>query len=391
MRYLILLASILMQTCVGGLYAWSSFVPALHDDYHLTMAQTQVLFGFLIAIFTLTTIYSGRLLHRRGPRLVASLGGLLFALGYLIASYSQGSFLGLFIGISLVAGVGTGFCYVCPLVMCVKWFPRQQGLATGLAVAGFGGGAILLSNLAEMFFDQGYSALDIMRFIGIAYGLVILTAALLLRFPPTTTTIAPVAKIPTRRLLGDSFFRALVVAMFCGTFAGLLVIGNLKPLALSLNIDAHLAAVAISGFAIGNATGRIVWGVLVDRLKTRVIPLSLLFLLLSLLLLLIAPATIATVFVSQSILVGLAFGASFVIHAALVSSHFGADRVARIYPFIFVSYGFAGIAGPFVGGWLYDLTHSYTPGLIAAIIVVILGLLLSSQLLRRRVPVGSRF
>lgn len=383
MRYLILAASILIQTCVGGLYAWSSFVPALHDDYHLTMAQTQVLFGCLIAVFTLTTIYSGRLLHRRGPRLVASLGGLLFALGYLLASYSGGSFLKLFISISLIAGVGTGFCYVCPLVMCVKWFPRQQGLAAGLAVAGFGAGAILLSSLAEYFFDQAYSALSIMRCIGIAYGLVILAAALCLRFPPTTTITTSVAKIPTRQLFNDPFFLALIAAMFCGTFAGLLVIGNLKPMALSLNIDAHIAAAAISGFALGNATGRIVWGLLTDRLKTRVISLSLIFLLFSLLLLLAMPSTIALVFVTQSMLVGLAFGASFVIHAALVSTHYGSDRVARIYPLIFVSYGLAGITGPFVGGWLYDLTNSYTPGLLAAIAVVILGLLISNWLLRR--------
>jgi OFA family oxalate/formate antiporter-like MFS transporter len=382
MKYLILAASVLIQVCLGGLYAWSSFVPALHDAYDLSFAQTQVIFGGLIAVFTLAMVPAGRLLNRVGPQVIAGIGGLLFGAGYLLASYSGGSFWVLLAGVGLLAGLGTGMGYVCPLAMCAKWFPRRKGLVTGLAVAGFGGGAVLLSSLAEVLFARGLGVLEIFRWVGIAYGGAILLSALVLHAPQGSAFASRRNHPAFAVLLRDPVFWALVAGIFCGTFAGLLVIGNLKPMVLAAGAGAARATAAISAFAVGNAAGRITWGWLSDRLGSRSVPLSL-----ALLALMVAGLWMvrdsAEGLISMSMPIGFGFGACFVVYAAQVGSRYGAERVAAVYPLVFLAYGASGIAGPWMGGWLKDTSGSYAPALGVSLAVVAAGLLASLLLLRR--------
>lgn len=385
-RYIILLASVLIQVCVGGLYAWSSFVPALHASYGLSTAQTQFIFGGLIAVFAMSMVYAGRLLNRRGPRLVASIGGVLFGVGYLVGSFSHGAFSMLLLGISVVAGVGTGFCYVCPLAMCAKWFPTRKGLVTGIAVAGFGGGAVLLSSLAEVLFSRDWDVLAIFRWVGLSYGTAILAAATVLRSPPPIRDRTSHIAAPALHLLWrDRPFWGLVLGMFCGTFSGLLVIGNLKPLALSCGIAPALAAAAISLFALGNAVGRIIWGWVTDRLGPWAITISLALTVAALSLLGLASTTTTGLLVA-SFLVGLCFGACFVIYAAQVSSRYGPDGFGSVYPLVFLAYGLSGIIGPWMGGWIYDATDRYAPAIMVSLAVVVTGLAGSSWLLQKTRP-----
>ena len=130
-RYLTLLASVLIQLCLGGIYAWSEFVPGLNASYGVGVAQTQLVFGVSIAAFTGAMVWAARLVERRGPGFVATVGGVLFGLGYLTASFSGGTFFVLLLGIGVLAGIGTGFGYACPLPTCMRWFPDHRGLVTG--------------------------------------------------------------------------------------------------------------------------------------------------------------------------------------------------------------------------------------------------------------------
>lgn len=384
MKYAILTVSLLIQVCLGGLYAWSSFVPALQASHGLSTAQTQVIFGVLILVFAVATIPAGRLLNYRGPRLVAIIGGLLFGTGYLIASRSGSSFAVLLTGISLVAGVGIGFGYVCPLTTCVRWFPKHKGLVTGISVAGFGGGAAFLAALTEVFFARGWDILTVFQWVGISYGVVILVSASVLRFPESGEQKRSRLQPATGILLRDPFFWALATGMFSGTFAGLLIIGNLKPLALSRGIAITPAVMAISTLALGNAAGRITWGWVADRLGKQTIPVALGFLALTLCVLL--PATTAAEFILASALIGFGFGACFVVYVTQVASRYGVDQVGSIYPWVFLSYGVSGIAGPFIGGRLYDISNSYIPSIGVSISVVLAGLLIGCRLLREEKP-----
>lgn len=380
MRFIVLLAAVVVQLCLGGLYAWTTFVPHLRSSCSLSTAQTQIIFGALIAVFTVTMVFAGRVLEAKGPRLLLILSGVLFALGYLVASLSGGAFLWLLLAISGVVGIATGLGYVCPLSACMKWFPQHKGLVTGIAVAGFGAGAIVLATLAEGLLERGASVLTIFRWVGLGYGTAILAAGVVMKFPANSCVepgqSAPMGKAPSK----DPFFWALITAMFCGTFAGLLVIGNLMPMGLASGVTPAHVAFSVSAFAVGNGIGRIAWGRVVDRVGRRTIRISLWFLAAALVGLLPGRSH-AVAFTVISMMIGLGFGACFVIHATLVASRYGANRVGSIYPLIFLAYGAAGISGPAIGGWLYDITESYTSPICVSIAVVVLGLSTSGSLL----------
>lgn len=371
----VLLASILIQSCLGGIYAWSAFSTSLCERYGLTSAQAGLIFGSTILSFTLAMVWAGRLLEPLGPRRVCAIGAVLYGSGHLLASFSSGSFAALFLCISLVAGMGIGFCYVCPLAACMRWFPRRKGLITGLTVAGFGAGGLVLANAVSWLGGAGADALQIFRWIGIVYGALILLGASQLGRPPQARAARWLDAVPPyREVLARKGFWALAVGMFTGTFGGLLVIGNLKPLGIASGLSAHDAALAVSLFAVGNAMGRVLWGALHDRLGRGVIPCSLALLALGILML-AAPAPRAGFF-GLTLLVGFAFGGCFVLYAAELVSRHGPASVGRFYPLVYLAYGLAGFSGPATGGWLFDQFQSHLPAIGVGAGMVGLGALM---------------
>lgn len=380
----ILIASLLIQTCLGGVYAWSTFVPALRADFQMQTAQTQLIFGLQIAVFTLSMVVAGKLLERLGPRFFLCCSAVLFFAGYYIASISGGDFVLLLVGISVVTGAAIGFGYVCPLSTCIKWFPEHKGLVTGIAVAGFGGGAMVLSSLAEYALENEMPVLDLFRWIGFVYGIIILLSGLTMSVPggaersnKNSTEGKSVGK--------DPFFWALCSGMFSGTFAGLLVIGNLTPIALSSGVTSVHAAMAVSAFAFGNAAGRISWGRWADSLKERAILPSLITLAVALALLIPGAMLHPLMFVAASFVVGFGFGACFVVYAVIVAFHYGAGGVGGIYPLVFLAYGAAGTLGPATGGRIYDATQHYSYALAVSVLVIIVGIAAVSFFQRKAV------
>jgi OFA family oxalate/formate antiporter-like MFS transporter len=371
-RLFVLPAAVLIQMCLGGIYSWSVFVPGLRADYGLTASQTQFIFGLTFGTFTLSMLLAGRLLPTWGPRWVGLLGGLLFACGQMASSASDGRFLGLVLGYSLIGGAGIGFGYVAALTTAVQWFPRHKGLVTGVAVAGFAIGSILLATLATAWLRSGWTILEVWRAIGWAYGAVVCLGSLLLFQPPIDSRGTAVNFIAGKHLLKDPAFRVLGVGMFCGTFAGLLVIGILKPIGIACGVPPETAAKAVGALAVGNAAGRIAWGWISDRIGYSAIPGSLLFLCLTLGTL-IAAGFAPVTFVVASLLVGCGFGASFVLYAAQVAARYGVREVGSVYPLLFLAYGVAGITGPLLGGLLHDWTGSYLWPIAVSAVVAAAG------------------
>jgi OFA family oxalate/formate antiporter-like MFS transporter len=158
--------------------------------------------------------------------------------------------------------------------------------------------------------------------------------------------------------------------MFCGTFAGLLVVGNLKPMALSQGLGSATATLAISVFALGNAMGRIGWGQVHDRLGTRpTVFLSLAFLGASMLLFLLPPAPLPVL--AAVLLTGIGFGGCFVVYASSVVELFGMGLFPRLYPICFLWYGLAALIGPPLGGLMADVTGSYGASIVLSVVLVL--------------------
>lgn len=372
-RWLILAAVVLVQLCVGGIYAWSAIAKPLADDYGLMEWQAQLIFGINIAVFALTMLFAGPLLDRRGPRLPVIIGGLLFAVGLLLAGFSGGRFLWLLLGYGVVAGAGIGFVYLCPIATAGRWFPKRKGLVTGVAVAGFGGGAVLLSTLVEGLLARGLTPLEIFGWIGPGYGLLILLCALVFRNPPGSKLATSRAELP--RVGRDPRFWRFFGAMFAATFAGLLAIGNLKRLGLAGGAPELIAAAAVSALAIGNAAGRIAWGLIADRFGRRLASVLSLVLLAASILFLLASADWGWVFLVAAALTGFNFGAAMVLYATQTQDSYGSENFGRVYAYVSLAYGLSGTTGPFVGGLLYDLSGGYGVAALVAAGVAVVGAL----------------
>lgn len=389
-KWIVLVAGIVLQAILGGVYAWSTFVPSLVAEYGLTNRQSGLVFGVTMAVFTVAMIPAGRLLPVFGPRLVAGTGALLFAAGYLVASFSGGRYPVILVGIGGLTGMGIAAGYVCPLTVTMKWFPNNKGLVTGVAVAGFGGGAVLLSTLTQHLLTVAqWNVLDTFRLVGIVFGGVALGAALLMSEPPEPAHGEAVHAAPMRPLAPCVFnrtFGLLSLGMLAGTFAGLLLVGNLKPILLQSGPSRNTAAWGVSIFALGNAAGRIIWGQVHDRLGSRpTILLSLATLGVAIVLMTLglpAPYLLAAVGIG-----GLGFGACFVVYASSLVHHFGIRLFPRLYPLCFLTNGLSGIVAPGLAGWIADRTGTFTPALFLSAAIVFLALvLIATSLPRAKAP-----
>ena len=141
-RWWVVFGAVLMQLSLGAIYAWSVFTPSLIEA-GWSRVETQVVFGTGLAAFALVMVVAGRLLVRFGPQKLAFACGSVLGLGYIIAGLlGATNFWVLLIGVGLIGGAGIGLGYVVPIAVGMRWFPDRKGMITGLAVAGFGFGAM---------------------------------------------------------------------------------------------------------------------------------------------------------------------------------------------------------------------------------------------------------
>jgi MFS transporter, OFA family, oxalate/formate antiporter len=378
-RWLALTASIVMQTCLGMVYAWSTFAPALEREHQITPGRSGLVFGVCIASFTVSMVFGGQLQQKAGPRLTGMAGGLLFLTGYLTGSFAGDAFPVMLAGFGVLAGAGIGLAYVCPLATGIKWFPKQKGLITGLAVAGFGLGGIFFASAGQRMIENQMPVLSILRTIGWIVGIVAVCASALLFVPPSggkNPILTEVHADSLKSILPMRRFRILFWQMFCGTFGGLLIIGNLKPIGMAEGLTAEAATRAVMLFAVGNASGRILWGHWYDRLGTGVITACMTLLAAGAILMGLSAEPRG--FFAATVITAFAFGGCFVLFAARVADEFGFNRLSEIYPFVFLAYGIAGLAGPPAGGWM--LARSGSPLLpCLAVLLLALGGLISSM------------
>lgn len=394
-RWLVIVGGMLIQLCLGIIYAWSVFTVPLtkaieNGGKGFTASQSAWIFSVGLFTFSVFMIVSGRLMMRQiSTKKLAAIGGFLLGLGYVIAGFSGGGFISLLLSIGVLGGAGIGLAYAVPLKIGISWYPDKVGLVSGLAVAGFGFGATFWIKAAGAWFGGGLlQNLSVFNLSGlestfVLYGIIlivcVLLGAMVMVLPPDdyvpegwnpkTDALDPEFEsidVHSSEMLRTPQFRLLFSMFLLSAFAGLMVIYCIKLFgidALSAKSAAEasvIAGTAMAVYAILNGLGRILYGKVSDifgRKKT-----------LRLMMLFQAIMMAAFFWLGHSALgliigagiIGLNFGGNFALFPAATAVYFGKKNIGENYGWVFLAYGFAGIIGPLFAGFVKDMSGSAT-------------------------------
>jgi len=361
-----------MQMCLGATYSWSIYVQPLKALTGLQQGPAQIPFTVFYFMFPLTMMASGTFMPKIGPRISAMVGGVLFGGGWILAGVGVHNFLFTILGIGVLSGIGAGMAYIVPIAVCIRWFPKNKGLVTGIAVAGFGGGAALVSQIGGMLMGSlNYTPFQSFSFFGLCFTVVVVLAGATMSFPEVGR-LKKTTPVKLTELLSHSTFRLLYGAMVVGLAAGFAVNANLKELFSGTENAAQIGITGVSLFALANAAGRIIWGTIFDRVQSATaIKANLLF---QAIVLLSAPVMLRSTlgFWCFALLTGFNYGGVLVIYVASASRCWGADRVSQVYGWLFSSNIPASFA-PIAAGVIFDTFNSFTIALFGLAGLLIAG------------------
>ena len=362
-RWLVAGAAVLMQVCLGIIYAWSVFRGPLEKHYGWSKSVSIAPYRWSILFFTVAMIIAGFWQDRKGPRLVGTIGGILLGLGCLLASFFGDTPMGLNVAYGVIAGLGVGFAYVTPIATCVKWFPDKRGFVVGLAVMGFGLGSLIFAPLLESLLgnDPAQYAVTIPRtfqLLAALFFVLVPGCAYFFKVPPagwlpggwtpTTASQAAAVNLSPSQMIRTWQFAVLWVIYFLGSSVGLTAIGESAPLVREL---AGAAAAMSGGVALGvmslfNGVGRLIWGTLSDRIGKRAVILSM-FTISALVCGFLLPGTKDFWRVLIGICaVGFCYGGYLALMPSLCAEYFGARQIGANYGLLFTAWGAAGFVVP---------------------------------------------
>jgi OFA family oxalate/formate antiporter-like MFS transporter len=368
-RWLPITGGLLVNLALGTFYAVSAFLLPLEKEFGWSRSQTSLVSTIGMVMIASWYCVAGRILDVKGPRRVAVIGGLLFSLGFFLASLTHALWM-FYLTIGVGLGAGTGFGYVVPTSVGSKWFPDKRGLIIGLMVGGFGAGSGIFGPVASTMI-QHVGWRSTFQILSLLFLVMTMTGAYLLKNPPAGYSPAgwhpsqhrpasrPGADVPVSQMVRTPTFWALWVAYCLGTMAGTMVISQLVPFARSAGHTAAIAAFAITVGAIGNASGRIFSGLFSDhigRLNTLRIVL------------LVSAAAMPALFLFREqvalfylLLFGVyyCYGTQLSVYASTSADFYGTKYIGLNYGLLFLAWGVAGVLGPFLGGRVYVATGEY--------------------------------
>lgn len=380
LRYIILLAAVIMQMCLGATYSWSVYVQSLRTLTGLSQSGAQVPFTLFYFIFPLSMMIAGRFLPLLGTRRSAMAGGIIFGAGWVIAGFGSHSVFFTVLGIGLISGIGAGMAYVVPISVCVKWFPQNKGLVTGIAVAGFGGGAALVSQIGGLLIaDLMKTPFEAFQILGIGFMICSSLAGFMMIIPEGSKQSRQVGALYSRDIFTSPLFRLLYLVMAIGLAAGFAVNANLKELFPDIQTAAAVGVTAVSLFAVANAAGRIGWGWIFDRIDCRRALQANLIAQAATLLLFPLLVENAAGFLLLSFLVGFNYGGVLVLYVSTVSVKWGVNHVGQVYGMLFTSNIPASLA-PIFAAMIYDRFASFTPALVILSLLLVMAVILVNKI-----------
>ena len=386
-RWGIAVAGVFMQLALGAVYAWSVFRIPLAKQFGWSIPEVTLTFTVSIFVLGVAAFFGGLWLNRSGPRLVAMTGGLLYGAGVFLASLCGGKLWLLYLTYGVIGGVGLGLAYIVPVAVLVKWFPDRRGLITGIAVGGFGAGALVTAPVATRLI-QSIGVLHTFAYLGIAFLVVTVAAGYFMQNPPENWKPEgwrPTASQASQRAareysLGGALktwqWWVLWLLLFLNSCAGISVISQESPLFQELaGVSAVLAAGMVGVVSIGNAFGRVFWAWVSD-LITRRATFFVMFLLQVLLFWIFPNIHSAGLLAIVAFVVLMCYGGAFGTMPAFTADYFGSKNVGPIYGLMLTAWGFASAFGPLLIAYMRQVSGAYHGALHVIAGIMALSLLL---------------
>ena len=386
-RWVIAIAGVFLQIALGAVYAWSVFRIPLSKQFGWSISQ--VTFTFTISIFVLgfAAFFGGLWMNRVGPRTVALTAGTFYGLGVFLASFSANKLWWLYLSYGVIGGIGLGLGYIVPVATLVKWFPDRRGLITGIAVGGFGAGALITAPVAARLI-QTVGVLPTFAYLGVAYFIVTIIASLFMRNPPEGWQPAgwtPSEKETAQRATHDFVLSealkawqwwALWLILFLNTSAGIAIISQEAPIFEELTKASAIVAGGMVGIAsLGNGVGRVFWAWLSD-LITRRGTFTVMFIVQVLLFWFLPTITVPSIMTTVTFVILMCYGGGFGTMPAFTADYFGPKNVGPIYGLMLTAWSFASVFGPLYIARMRETTGNYSGALHVISIAMFVSLLL---------------
>jgi MFS transporter, OFA family, oxalate/formate antiporter len=381
-RWVIAIAGVFFQIALGAVYAWSVFRAPLAKQFGWSISEITLTFTISIFVLGFAAFFGGLWLNRKGPRIVALTGGTLYGLGVFLASFSH-SLSWLYLSYGVIGGIGLGLGYIVPVAVLVKWFPDRRGLITGIAVGGFGAGALITAPVATRLI-QSVGVLTTFAYLGIGYLVVTVISGAFMQNPPdgwkpqgwAPTTLQASQRAGHDFVLSEALrtwqWYALWLLLFLNTCAGISVISQEAPIFQELTGASAIFAAGMVGIAsIGNAVGRVFWAWVSD-LITRRATFAVMFVLQVLLFWFLPSIATVSLMTIITFVVLMCYGGGFGTMPAFAADYFGPKNVGPIYGLMLTAWSFASAFGPLFIAHMRESAGSYGRALhiIAALMAV---------------------
>ena len=373
-RWGIAAAAVILQVALGAVYAWSVFRKPLATRFHWSIEEVTLTFTIAIFVLGFAAFFGGLWSNRSGPRVVAMTGGLLYGLGVALASQSNHGLWWLYLTYGVLGGIGLGFAYIIPVAVLVKWFPDKRGLMTGIAVGGFGAGALITAPVATHLI-QTVGVLTTFLYLGIVFLVVTVLCGYFMQNPPegykpegwepsaALQKTEAARNFTLKQALGTWQWWALWLLLFLNTCAGISVISQEAPMFQELaGVTAIVAAGMVGIVSIGNAVGRVFWASVSDLMPRRFVFL-IMFLLQAVLFWLLPGIASRAVLTTVAFIILLCYGGGFGTMPAFAADYFGPKFVGSIYGLMLTAWGFASAFGPLLIAHTRQNTGHYANGL----------------------------
>ncbi len=385
-RWLILVAAIVINICIGTLYAWSVFAMPLGKLFGWAPPALALVFTLNHGLSPVAMIGGGYIQDKLGTKTTIIVGGLMFTIGLFLSGYvSQVGHL--YLTYSTLAGIGGGVIYAGNIGNTVKFFPDKRGLAAGLCAAGYGCGAMIVAPLASALIIQ-YGVLNTFQILGSAFFIIIAICISLTKKAPagyapkgwTPPVVSATATQPAAsdkkwtQMVGEGIWWVVMIMLFCGAMSGLMVLAHASPIGQSMfKLTPMNAAFFVSIITLANALGRVGFGALSDKIG-RSNTIMIMYVVSAISMLNLAFTSSVTGFVASGIGCGAVFGGFMGTMPTIISDRYGLKNFGVNYGITFIGFSLAAIFGPLTAAKVRVATGNYEQAFWIALAINVVGL-----------------